>query len=71
MLDSENAFETPCWGEELDASAQSASERGNAIRMDSDFGVPEFYGFIAVLTITMVIYAYLNRRENERKRNKE
>jgi alginate O-acetyltransferase complex protein AlgJ len=71
MLDSENAFETPCWGEELDASAKSASEPGNAIRMDSDFGVPELYGFVAVLTITMVIYSYLNRREDKSKRNKD
>jgi alginate O-acetyltransferase complex protein AlgJ len=71
MLDSENAFETPCWGEELDASAQSASEPGNAIRMDSDFGVPELSGFVAVLTITMVIYAYLNRREDKSRKNKE
>ena len=71
MLDSENAFETPCWGEELDASAQSASEPGNAIRMDSDFGLPELSGFLAVLIITMVIYSYLNRREDKSKRNKD
>ncbi|MCK4821097.1 hypothetical protein KA005_35360, partial [bacterium] len=71
MLDSENAFETPCWGEELDASTQRASEPGNAIRMDSDFGVPELYGFLAVLAITMVIYSYLNRREDKSKRNKD
>ena len=71
MLDSENAFETPCWGEELDASAQSASEPGNAIRIDSDFGVPELSGFVAVLTITMVIYSYLTRRENQSKSNKD
>jgi alginate O-acetyltransferase complex protein AlgJ len=71
MLDSENAFETPCWGEELDASAQSASEPGNAIRMDSDFGVPELSGCVAVLIITMVIYSYLNRREDQSKRNKD
>ena len=71
MLDSENAFETPCWGEALDASAQSASEPGNAIRMDSDSGVPELSGFVAVLTITMVIYSYLNRREDKSKRNKD
>jgi hypothetical protein len=71
MLDSENAFETPCWGEELDASALSASEPGNAIRMDSDFGVPELSGCVAVLIITMVIYSYLNRREDQSKRNKD
>ena len=71
MLDSENAFETPCWGEELDASTQSASGPGDAIRMDSGLGVPELCGFLAVLAITMVIYSYLNRREDKSKRNKD
>jgi alginate O-acetyltransferase complex protein AlgJ len=71
MLDSESAFETPCWGEELDASAQSASEPRNALRMDSEVGVPELSGFVAVLIITMIISAYLIRREDKRKRNKE
>ena len=71
MLDSETAFETPCWGEELDASERSASEPRNATKMKSDLGLPELYGFLAVLTITMVIYSYLNRREDKRKRNKD
>ncbi len=70
MLDSESAFETPCWGEELDASEQSISEPGNAIRLDSNLGVPEIYGFVAVLAISMVIYSYFNRREDKSKKNK-
>jgi alginate O-acetyltransferase complex protein AlgJ len=71
MLDSESAFETPCWGEELDAVEQITSEPGTAIRMDSDLGVPELSGFVAVLAITMVISAYLIRREDKRMRNKD
>jgi alginate O-acetyltransferase complex protein AlgJ len=71
MLDSETAFETPCWGEELGRSEKSVPKPENAIKMDSDFGLPELYGFIAVLTISMVIYSYLNGREENHKRNRD
>ncbi|MCK4788072.1 MAG: hypothetical protein KAV87_30240 [Desulfobacteraceae bacterium] len=66
MLDSENALETPCWGEEMDLPEGSVSSPANKETVSSSApGMPELCGIIVVTAIMIGIYLLVIRIEEK------